>query len=99
MINININIGNRDIGAVDYAVDLGIVYAFGRYEIRMRYAIKKLKEYRIFKYKEHEVIIFETLPRKNKLTILIKDIESDWEKDIDVVEFFDNAMETEYVLE
>ncbi len=89
---------DKNLGIVDHATDLGLIYAFGRYEIRLKYAVEKLKEYRIFQYKEHEVIIIETLPRKNKLTILVEDIESDWQEDVNVVEFFDKAIETEYVL-
>lgn len=64
----------NDYGIVDKVSDLGLVYAFGRYEIRLRYAIDKLKEYRIFKYKDKEVFIIETLPTQNKLTILVEDI-------------------------
>ena len=93
MININ-----KDLGMVDYATDLGLIYAFGRYEIRLRYAVDKLKECRIFNYKGHEVVIIETLPRQNKLTILVEDIKSDWQDDVDVIEFFDKAIETEYIL-
>ena len=89
---------NENLGIVDNTTDLGLVYAFGRYEIRLRYAVEKLKEYRIFNYKGHEVIIIETLPRQNKLTILVKDIELDWQEDVNVVEFFDKAIETGYVL-
>lgn len=90
---------NKDLGMVDHATDLGLLYAFGRYEIRLRYAVEKLKEYRVFNYKGHEVIIVETLLRQNKLTILVEDIESDWQEDVNVVEFFDKAEETEYILE
>jgi hypothetical protein len=89
---------NEDWGIVDRVTDLGLIYAFGRYEIRLRYAVEKLKEYRIFNYKGHEVIIIEILPRKNKLTILVEDIKSGWKEDVNVVEFFDKAVETEYVL-
>lgn len=89
----------NDYGIVDKVSDLGLVYAFGRYEIRLRYAIDKLKEYRIFKYKDKEVFIIETLPTQNKLTILVEDIYSDWQEEVNVVEFFDKAIETEYVFE
>jgi hypothetical protein len=90
---------NKDFLIVDRVTDLGLIYAFSRYEIRLRYAVKKLKEYRIFNYKNKEVVIVETLPRKNKLTILVEDINSDWQEDVNVVEFFDKAIETEYVLD
>ncbi len=90
---------NKNIGIVDKVSDLGLVYAFGRYEIRLRYALSKLKEHRIFQYKDKEVIIIETLPTKNKFTIIVWDINSDWEEEINVIEFFDKAIETEYILE
>ena len=93
----------NNLGIVSNVTSDDLIAGIGSYLTAMEYASLCLKLYRIFDYKDKEYIISETMPsirdERNYKKVLIMDIETLEEIEIDILKFLNNSNVTEYVLD